>query len=629
MLQIQNLTFRIAGRVLFDEATVAVPTGHKVGMVGRNGTGKSTLLKLITNDLQIDGGSIGFAGKPRIGKVSQEAPGGSTTPLQAVMAADTELTALRREELTASDPTRIAEIQMRLADISAHTAEARAAAILAGLGFDAEAQNTPLDDFSGGWRMRVALAATLFTRPDLLLLDEPTNHLDLEATLWLEGYLKHYPHTILLVRHDRDLLNRAVDGILHLEHAKLTYYRGNYDNFVRQRAEKLAQLDAQKRKIDSQRKHMQAFVDRFRYKASKARQAQSRIKAIEKLGSIVLPTDDASVVFRFPEADELAPPLISFDHVSVGYEPGKPILRQIGIRLDPDDRIGLLGANGNGKSTLAKLIAGRLQPMQGDQHRSAKLRVGFFAQHQIEDLDAGRTPYDHLKDLMPDARPEKVRQFLGSFGFSKNKADVSVSALSGGERARLTLAMMAVESPNLLILDEPTNHLDVEARDALIQALNEFAGAVIIISHDPHLLELTADRLLLVANGRVTPFDGDMDDYRKLILGQAREAREEAAENDPKLDMTAEERREARRNAAAHRKNLAPLRKRAQAAEQQLQRLNAEHQRIAAALTKPSIYDGPKEKLAELLRVQGELEKKIAETESAWLEAEAALEEAS
>ncbi|KZD05868.1 ABC-F family ATP-binding cassette domain-containing protein [Oceanibaculum pacificum] len=625
MLQIQNLTYRIAGRVLFDEASVSVPTGHKVGMVGRNGTGKSTLLKLITADLQVDGGSIGFAGKPRIGKVAQEAPGGDTTPLQAVMAADTERTALLAEAETATDPIRISEIQMRLADIGAHSAEARAGSILAGLGFDTEMQNRPLDDFSGGWRMRVALAATLFSQPDLLLLDEPTNHLDLEATLWLEGYLKHYPHTILLVSHDRDLLNRAVDGILHLENGKLTYYRGTYDNFVRQRAEKLAQLEAQRKKVDAQRKHMQAFVDRFRYKASKARQAQSRIKAIEKLGTVAAFNADPSVVFRFPQPEEMAPPLISLDRAAVGYAAGKPILRQIGLRIDPDDRIALLGANGNGKSTLAKLIAGRLTPMEGDQHRSAKFRVGFFAQHQIEDLEAERTPYDHMHDLMPNARPELVRSRLGAFGFSQNKADVKISGLSGGERARLTLALITHDAPHMLILDEPTNHLDVDARDALIQALNEYQGAVVLISHDPHLVELTADRLLLVADGRVTPFDGDMEDYRRLILGRNKAAKDERVSYS---DMSADERQEVRRIAAEQRKQLAPLRKKADAAEKLLERLTGEHAKIAAALGRPAIYNGPKDKLAELMRVQGELEKKIAETEAAWMEAEAALEKA-
>ncbi|MBV9523716.1 MAG: ABC-F family ATP-binding cassette domain-containing protein, partial [Alphaproteobacteria bacterium] len=508
MLTITDLTYRIGGRTLLQGAAAQINAGWKVGLVGRNGSGKSTLLDLVLGHLQPDGGSIALQKGLRLGFVAQEAPGGETTPLDAVLAADRERADLLTEAEHASDPHRIAEIHTRLADIDAHAAPARAAEILAGLGFDRRMQDAPLRTFSGGWRMRVALAAALFAEPDLLLLDEPTNHLDLEATLWLESYLKAWRRTLLIVSHDRQILNAVVSHILHLDDRKLVLYSGSYDTFARTRRERQEHRDALAAKQAAQRAHLQSFIDRFRAKASKARQAQSRLKALARLEPIATIVDDPSIVFHFPEPETLAPPILTFDDAAAGYAPGNPVLRRLNLRLDPDDRIALLGANGNGKSTLAKLIAGRLSPLSGAQTRHPKLRCGFFAQHQIEDLDADRTPLQYMAALMPQAGESAARARLGRFGFGQEKALVKVRDLSGGEKARLNFALITFAAPPLLILDEPTNHLDIEAREALVQAINDFPGAVVVISHDWHLVELVADRLWLVADGTARPFAG-------------------------------------------------------------------------------------------------------------------------
>ena len=637
MLQITDLTYRIAGRVLLDRASLTLPAGHRAGLVGRNGTGKSTLLKIIAGELHGESGRIDLPRNTRIGMVAQEAPDGPESLLDTVLAADTERTALLAEAERATDPHRIAEIHTRLADIQAHTAPARAATILAGLGFDAEAQARPCSDFSGGWRMRVALAAVLFSEPDLLLLDEPTNHLDLEATLWLENFLKNYPRTVLLVSHDRDLLNKVVDKIVHLDRGKLTVYAGGYDRFEKTRAERLANLAAQAAKQEAQRRHMQAFVDRFRYKASKARQAQSRLKAIARMEPIVVEADDEwSLKFEFPQPDELAPPLITLDCVSVGYEPGKPVLRGLDLRIDMDDRIALLGANGNGKSTLVKLLAGKLSPMNGTMRRSPKLKVGYFAQHQQDELDLDATPLAILERLMPLANDQKRRAHLGRFGFSQERALTRCGALSGGEKARLLFALMCREAPHIILLDEPTNHLDIDAREALVQALNTYEGAVVLISHDPHLIELTADRLWLVDGGTCKPFDGDMDDYRRLLLDQRRgrnaERRLEKREGDSGSfnrggGRSAADRKEQRRAAAEARTAVQHLRRAVKEAEKQLERLQAEKARIEAKLADPEVYNGPTRDLMALQLEFGEIKKKIAAAEEAWLEAQSAIEE--
>ncbi len=622
MMRITDLTYRIAGRTLIDGARLALPEGHHAGLVGRNGAGKTTLLRLIAGELHGDGGSIELPKHARIGMVAQEAPDGPESLVETVLAAAPERSALLAEAETARGPQRIAEIHERLGDIGAHAAPARAAAILAGLGFDEAAQARPCRDFSGGWRMRVALASVLFVAPDLLLLDEPTNHLDLEATLWLDGFLKTYPHSLLLVSHDRDLLNRVVDRIVHLDRGKLTVYAGGYDDFERTLAERQANLAAQAAKQTAQRKHMQAFVDRFRYKASKARQAQSRLKAIARMTPIVVEAgDEWSLKFDFPAPAPLAPPLIALDDATVGYEPGKPVLRGLDLRIDGDDRIALLGANGNGKSTLAKLLAGRLKPMTGGLRRSAKLKVGYFAQHQGDELDLNATPLAILERLMPGVLEQKRRAHLGRFGFSQDKALTRVGALSGGEKARLLFAIMCREAPHILLLDEPTNHLDIDAREARVQAINAYDGAVVLISHDPHLIELTADRLWLVADGAVTPFDGDMDDYRKLLLDRRRERgaakRRGAGGND---------RKDRRRAAAETRVAAQGLRQAAKQAEKRLAAVQAEAARLEARLADPAVYGGPTADLMALQVKFGEARKKVAAAEDAWLEAQAALD---
>ena len=627
MLTITDLTYRIAGRTILDQASLTLAAGQKAGLIGRNGTGKSTLLKLITGQLHADAGDIRMAGRARIGMLSQEAPSGPESLLDTVLAADTERTALLDEAEYATDPNRIAEIHHRLVDIDAHAAPARAAEILAGLGFDAEAQARPCSDFSGGWRMRVALAAVLFSAPDLLLLDEPTNHLDLEATLWLEDYLRRYPHTILMVSHDRELLNQVAERIVHLSENKLTVYGGNYDTFEKTRAEKLALQAATAAKQDAQRKHMQAFVDRFRYKASKARQAQSRLKALAKLPPIASVVEDHQIVFDFPEPIELAPPLITLDHVEVGYEPGKPILRGLDLRLDPDDRIALLGANGNGKSTFVKLLAGRLEAMSGTIRRSSKLRVGYFAQHQTDELDMQSTPLETMGRVAPKLTPQQCRAHLGRFDFGVDKVGTKIANLSGGEKARLLLALMSYSAPNILLLDEPTNHLDIDSRRALVEAINNFAGAVVLISHDPTLIELTVDRLWLVKNGTCKSFDGDLDDYRHLLesggnratpsrsrgSSKAAKRRETPAEPNNKPTIAAAGKYQQKRN----------VEQSGLAVEKFTQALKL----IEAKLADPKLYNGPAEQVADWQRKHAEVRQRLSEAEEAWLEAQVALEE--
>ncbi|MFI5016313.1 MAG: ABC-F family ATP-binding cassette domain-containing protein [Dongiales bacterium] len=630
MLQITDLTYRIAGRILLDGISLTLPDGHHAGLIGRNGTGKSTLLKIIAGTLQADGGEVSMPPGQRLGVLAQEAPDGPESLLETVLAADVERSSLLAEAETASDPHRIGEIHARLVDIEAHRAPARAAAILAGLGFDAEAQARPCRDFSGGWRMRVALAAVLFAQPDLLLLDEPTNHLDLEATLWLEGFLKTYPHAILLVSHDRDLLNKTVEKIIHLEACKLTVYTGGYDRFEATRAERIAQTAAAANKQAAQRAHMQAFIDRFRYKASKARQAQSRLKMLARMQPIVAVSEQATASFDFPSPQALPPPLVVLDQVEVGYAPEKPVLRRVDLRLDADDRIALLGANGNGKSTMIKLLAGRLQPLSGTMRRSPKLKIGYFAQHQQDELDLAATPLQLMERANPSVHVEKHRSHLARFGLGVGKADSAVGKLSGGEKARLLFALMTREAPHILLLDEPTNHLDVDAREALVQALNEYEGAVVLVSHDPHLIGLTADRLWLVADGRCTAFDGDLEDYRRLLLEQRREKAREKDSDRPEGESRPENgnRKEKRRQAAEARAQTAHLRKAAQTAERRLRDLEGRRKLIEAKLADPEVYGGPTSQLMRLQLELSETKKKIAAAEEAWLSAEGKIEAA-
>lgn len=518
MLHIQNLTYRIAGRLLFDQMTMHLPKGHRGAIIGRNGAGKSTLFRLILQELQPDLGDVTLQKGARVGMVAQETPSGPETPLEFVLKADEERARLTEEAEYATDPNRIAEIHIRLAEIGAHGAPARAAKILYGLGFDEAAQQRPLSSFSGGWRMRVALAAVLFAEPDLLLLDEPTNHLDFEAAIWLEKFLKNYPRTLLIISHDRHFLNAIVDRVYHLSHLKLTLYNGDYEFFEKTRREKLALQEAAKVKQDAQRKHIQKFIDRFRAKTSKAALVQSRIKRLEKFEPITILQDEANVELSFPEPQNLSPPLITLDRVSTGYG-DKVVLKNLNQRIDPEDRIALLGANGNGKSTFAKLLSGLVEPFQGKLQASNKLRVGYFHQHQIEALNPDETAYEHMEHLMRGVAPDRIRARLGRFGFSRDKADVPARKLSGGEKVRLNFALVTLAEPQMIILDEPTNHLDMETRESLTMAINDFAGAVILITHDWHLLELTADRLWLVENETVKAFSGDLNDYRRLVLG--------------------------------------------------------------------------------------------------------------
>jgi ATP-binding cassette, subfamily F, member 3 len=622
MLTFENITIRIAGRDIIAGASASLPAGRRIGLVGRNGAGKSTLLKAILGRLAPDDGEISWPRDWRIGALAQEAPGGGDSLLDTVLAADTErLTLLERAEV-ATDPHEIGDIHTRLEAIDAYSAPARAASILAGLGFSPEDQLRPCAEFSGGWRMRVALAALLFTAPDLLLLDEPTNYLDLEGVLWLEDYLKRYCGTVLIVSHDRDLLNTVAEFILHLEGGKLTLYSGGYDTFVDTRAMKRANDVAFAKKQEARRKHLQAFVDRFRYKESKARQAQSRVKMLERLQKIDIPVDEHTAPIRLPKASPASPPLIAMDRASVGYEPGKPILSGLSLRLDPDDRIALLGKNGNGKSTFAKLLAGKLAPMGGEFVRARKLTPGYFAQHQLDELDAKLSPLEILGYLRPQLVMQELRNQLGGFGFSSEKANTKVANLSGGERARLMLALITLDKPNMLILDEPTNHLDIDARGELLKALTDFDGAVILVSHDRRLVEGTADRLFLVADGGVAPFDGDLDDYRRFLLsGDGSSNPRETAENKKNKEA-------ARREGAARRKQLKPLKDKADKFEREMTQLNAEISRIDIELAKPDLFVRDATHAAKLAKRRADAARDLDAAETNWLGAHEAYQTA-
>ena len=627
MLVIEELSLRVAGRLLIDNASAQIPTGARVGLVGRNGTGKTTLFRAIAGELAPEQGNIGVPKRSRIGRLSQEAPDGPERLIDVVLAADTERTQLLAAAEHEQDPHRIAEIHARLADIGAHAAPGRAAAILAGLGFSAEDQARPCVSFSGGWRMRVALAGLLFAQPDLLLLDEPTNYLDLEGALWLQDYLARYPHTVILISHDRDLLDSAVGHILHLERGKLTLYSGNYASFARQRRERQA-LDLKRAKQQAaERKRIEAFVARFRAKASKASQAQSRLKLLAKLEPVEALVDTEVREIDIPSpAKQLSPPIIAFDNVAVGYDE-RPVLRRMHLRIDDDDRIALIGQNGNGKSTFAKLLAGRMEQMDGRITRADKLDIAYFAQHQLDELHANESPYDHLRALMPDAPEARVRARLGAIGFSGDAGNAQVATLSGGEKARLLLGLATFGGPHLVILDEPTNHLDIDSRAALIEAINDYAGAVVLISHDRYLIDACADRLWLVADGTVAPFDGDLDEYRRRILsdrrgelGGAEKANRAGAE--PRISRT-----DQRRAAAERRAELAPLRARIVRAEAAIEHLTQEIAQLDTALAQPNLYDDPA-RATGLAKARAEAAAALAAAEADWLTASTEYESA-
>ncbi|WP_137700109.1 ABC-F family ATP-binding cassette domain-containing protein [Marimonas lutisalis] len=609
MLRLDDISYSVAGRPLIEHASATIPTGHKVGLVGRNGTGKTTLFRLIRGELALETGEISLPPRARIGGVAQEVPGNEVSLLDTVLAADTERAALMAEE--SDDPARIADIQTRLADIDAWSAEARASAILRGLGFTADEMQMPCSAFSGGWRMRVALAAVLFSAPDLLLLDEPTNYLDLEGALWLESYLAKYPHTVLIVSHDRGLLNRAVGAILHLEDRKLTLYQGNYDAFAETRAARLLAQEAEAKKQEARRAHLQSYVDRFRYKADKAKQAQSRLKALARMKPITAPQEAALRAFSFPSPEELSPPIIRIEGGAVGYD-GTPVLSRLDLRIDQDDRIALLGRNGMGKSTLSKLLAGKLGLMAGRMTTAAKLRVGYFAQHQVEELHLDETPLDHIRRLRPDEAPGKLRARLGGFGIGAEQADTLVGQLSGGQKARLSLMLATIDAPHMLILDEPTNHLDIESREALVEALTGYSGAVILVSHDMHLLSLVADRLWLVSDGRVTPYDGDLESYRQMLLAPEKPARPEKPKEKPKRPS---------------RDVVLALRADVRKCEDRVDKLNDMRDRLAEKLAKPELYDNPAE-AAVWQKKYAEVMEGLERAETLWMAALEKLEAA-
>ena len=617
LMTITGATIRFGGRSILNGADLTVDQGRRIGLIGRNGAGKSTLLRAILGDVALDGGDIRLAARARVATVAQEAPSGDAPLLDIVLRGDPERLALLAEAEIA-EPHRLAEIHERLRAIGADAAPARAAAILAGLGFDEAAQQRPVGEYSGGWRMRVALATALFAAPDLLLLDEPTNHLDLEATLWLEQWLSRFPGAVLLVSHDRDLLDRAVQSIAFLDRGRITVTPGGFDEFVRIRTERALQQARAAERIAAERAHIQSFIDRFRYKASKARQAQSRIKALERLPQIETVIEEAPTRFDFPEPARIAPPILALERVAVGYD-GAPVLRSVSLSVDTDDRIALLGANGNGKSTLAKLLADRLEPQSGEIRRGPKLRVGYFAQHQTEELVESETPIDHMTRALPRASPPQVRAQLARFGLDADRAETPVANLSGGEKARLLLSLATRDAPQLLILDEPTNHLDIDAREALVKALADFQGAVLLITHDPHLVELVAERLWLVADGTVRPFDGDLDDYRALLAERAR----------PAAKVDAANRRDERRERADARAALAPLRKKARDAEAWMARLAEERASIERTLADPALYvQARKGEMAAANARLAAIAKLAAAAEAEWLAAEEALEAA-
>ncbi|WP_293942746.1 ABC-F family ATP-binding cassette domain-containing protein [Sphingomonas sp.] len=620
MLNINGITVRLGGRTILDRATAPIPPGARVGLIGRNGAGKSTLMKVMIGQLDPDEGEIEMPRKTRLGYIAQDAPSGERTPFETVLAADTERAALMAEAESCHDPDRLGHVYERLLAIDAYTADARAARILLGLGFDEEMQGQPLDSYSGGWKMRVALASLLFSEPDILLLDEPSNHLDLEATLWLENFLKAYPGTLVVISHERDLLNNVVDTILHLEGGKVTLYAGGYDSFERQRAERMAQIAAAQASQDAQRARLQDYIARNSARASTAKQAQSRAKMLAKMQPIAAMADDPSLSFDFPSPTELKPPLITLDMAAVGYTEGAPILRKLNLRIDPDDRIALLGRNGNGKTTLARLLAAQLAPMEGEVHASGKMRVGYFTQYQVEELHGDDTPLEHMTRMMKGKTPGAVRAQLGRFGFSGDKAVTRVAKLSGGERARLALALITRDAPHLLILDEPTNHLDVDSREALVQALNGYDGAVILVSHDRHMVELTADRLVLVEDGRALDYAGSIDDYIDFVLGR----------NQPKGEAKAKPAKLDKKAAAKAREDAQALKQAATDAEKASAKLAAECSALDRAMFDPSSAspDLAALPMTELSRRRAKLAAELEAAEARWIEASEQLEQA-
>lgn len=609
MIDVNGITVRIGAKVLLENASAHISDGQKVGLVGPNGCGKSTFFRLLQGCLETESGSVFFPENAKVASVAQDIADTSSPILEFVLNQDRE----RREllaRLETADAAELGEIHERLNAIGSAAAPAKASAILNGLGFSNEDLSRTVGEFSGGWRMRLALAAALFQPSDILLLDEPTNHLDLETGIWLENHLQKYRGTLLIISHDRNILNSLCDYIIHFDQLKLVTYSGNYDTFVRTRAEQKEVLERQFKKQEQKRRHMEEFVERFRYKATKAKQAQSRLKLLEKMPTVSLLEDNPLTRFNFPEPQELLPPLINMEDVSAGYG-DRVVLKKLNLSIVNDDRIALLGANGNGKSTLAKILSGRMEPMGGTLRRSPKLKVGYFAQHQAEELPMNITAAEYMQGLMPDANETAVRSHLAGFGLEKEKALTQIARLSGGEKARLLFAAMSREAPNLLILDEPTNHLDMDARDALVEALNSYKGSVILITHDLHLIETAADDLWLVNKGICRPYEGDLEDYKQLLLANSVEnkmAAKEKAEADRRKQAEKEQ-------AAAAKNNLKEIKSRLRKIESELERL---HQNKTALENKFQENLSPE----EIVRFQKELKTVLDATEAAeeeWL----------
>ncbi|WP_121117843.1 ABC-F family ATP-binding cassette domain-containing protein [Croceibacterium ferulae] len=612
MITINDITVRLGGNTILDGASASIPPGARAGIVGRNGAGKSTLMKVLIGELEPDAGAISVPRRARLGYIAQSAPDGSATPFDTVLAADVERTQLLEEAETCEDSDRLGDLYDRLLAIDAYTAPARAGRILQGLGFDEEMQAQPLSSFSGGWKMRAALAALLFSAPDILLLDEPSNHLDLEATLWLENFLKSYPATLIIISHERDLLNNVVDTILHLQGGKIALYAGGYDDFERQRAERAAHLAAAAASQDAQRARLQDYVARNSARASTAKQAQSRAKMLAKMQPIAALADDPSLSFDFPNPDELRPPLITLDLAAVGYGE-TPVLRRLNLRIDPDERVALLGRNGNGKTTLARLLAAQLPPLEGAMNASGKMQVGYFTQYQVEELASGDTPLEHMTRAMTGKTAGAVRAQLGRFGFSGHRATQQVAKLSGGERARLALALITRDAPHLLILDEPTNHLDVDAREALVQALNAYEGAVILISHDRHMVELTADRLVLVDDGTAKDYTGNMSDYIDFVLGR----------NQPKAEVPEKPAKKSRADQTRSREQAREAKQQVAELEKRIARLQSQIDKIDERLLGGSTGFGA----GELTKERAALVSELTDVEGRWLEASERLDE--
>ncbi len=613
MLTIDNLTYKIGGRTIIEDGNLTITDGWKVGIIGVNGAGKSTLFKLISGDLHADGGTVSMGQRQRMGMVRQDVPETDAPLIDLVLAAHEEMAELWKATETEEDLDKIGEIFQRLSDLDAYSAPAKAATLLMGLGFKEHQLQEPFSSFSGGWQMRVMLAAALFVEPELLLLDEPTNHLDLEAIMWLESYLVDYPHTLLVISHDRQLLNKCVDHIVHVDKQKLTLYTGDYDTFERERAFRLGLQQKMHEKQQDQRAHMQKFVDRFGATASKARQAQSRVKALEKMDIVDAVIADRAVKFSFPNPDKIASPMITLNHVDIGYAEGMPILKRVNDNIDNDDRIALLGANGNGKSTLMKLIAGKLGIMKGEMFRSGKLRIGYFSQHQTEELDITSTPYQEMLKLMlqkfPDISESKVRAKLGQFGFSRDLSNNLISSLSGGEKARLLFAFMSFDAPHLLLLDEPTNHLDIDAREALVQALNNYQGAIVIVSHDPNMVERVADRLWLIKDGAVRDFDGDLEDYRNFTIKSRRDERKEEKAQKTSVEPAAK---------PAKKENPVAIKAKLLEAEKAMNELIAEKARLEAEMINPAFY-ADAIKAAKTQKIYAKICQDLEATEERWL----------